>query len=62
MCNGTRVHRGGKRGEVVVQRGTTFLDDLLGGPVLDLVLVEQHVDVVVPGQGVARLLFLLLIE
>ena len=51
MCNGTRVHRGGKRGEVVVQRGTTFLDDLLGGLVLDLVLVEQHRNVVVPGQG-----------
>ena len=62
MCNGTRVHRGGKRGEVVVQRGTTFLDDLLDGLVLEHVLVEQHVDVVVPGQGVTRLLFLLLIE
>ena len=48
MCNGTRVHRGGKRGEVVVQRGTTFLDDLLDGLVLELVLVEQQVDVVVP--------------
>ena len=50
MCNGTRVHRGGKRGEVVVQRGTTFLDDLLDGLVLEHVLVEQHVDVVVPGR------------
>ena len=50
MCNGTRVHRGGKRGEVVVQRGTTFLDDLLDGLVLELVLVEQHADVVVPGR------------
>ena len=62
MCSGTRVHRGGKRGEVVVQRGATFLDDLLGGPVLDLVLVEQHVDVVVLGQGVTRPFFLLLTE
>ena len=51
MCNGTRVHRGGKRGEVVVQRGTTFLDDLLDGLVLEHVLVEQHVDVVVPGRA-----------
>ena len=24
MCNGTRVHRGGKRGEVVVQRYLIF--------------------------------------
>ena len=62
MCTGTRVHRGGKRGEVVVQRGTTFLDDLLGGLVLDLVLVEQHRNVVVPGQGVTRSLFLHLTE
>ena len=54
MCNGTRVHRGGKRGEVVVQRGTTFLDDLRNGLVLELVLVEQHLDVVVSGQGVTR--------
>ena len=51
---GTRVHRGRKRGEVVVQRHATFLDDLLGADelVLDLVLVEQHRNVVVPGQGV----------
>ena len=62
MCNGTRVHRGGKRGEVVVQRGTTFLDDLLDGLVLELVLVEQQVDVVVPGQGVIRPFFLLQTE
>ena len=64
MCNGTRVHRGGKRGEVVVQRGTTFLDDLLDGLVLEHVLVEleQRVDVVVPGQGVIRPFFLLLTE
>ena len=53
MCNGTRVHRGGKRGEVVVQRGTTFLDDLLDGLVLEQVLVEQHVDDVVPARIVS---------
>ena len=58
----TRVHRGRKRGEVVVQRGTTFLDDLLEGLVHDLVLVEQHCNVVVPGQGVTRSLFMLLTE
>ena len=34
----------------------------VGELVLDLVLVELHVDVVVPGQGVTRLLFLLLTE
>ena len=56
------MHRGGKHGEVVVQRGTTFLDDLLDGLVLELVLVEQQVDVVVPGQGVTRTFFLLLTD
>ena len=54
----------GKRAEVVVQRHPTILDVLLGVGelVLNLVLVELHVDVVVPGQGVTRLLFLLLTE
>ena len=51
----------GKRAEVVVQRHPTILDVLLGVGelvlgvgefVLDLVPVEQHLDVVVPGQGV----------
>ena len=44
----------GKRAEVVVQRHPAFLDVLLedGELVLDLVLVEQHLNVVVPGQGV----------
>ena len=54
----------GKRAEVVVQRHPTILDVLLGVGelVLGLVLVEQHRNVVVPGQGVTRLLFLLLTE
>ena len=49
---------------IVVQRHSTILEGVLGVGelVLDLVLVEQHVDVVVPGQGVTRLLFLLLTE
>ena len=49
---------------IVVQRHSTILEGVLGVGelVLDLVLVELHVDVVVPGQGVARLLFLLLTE
>ena len=44
----------GKRAEVVVQRHPTILDVLLGVGelVLNLVLVEQHLNVVVPGQGV----------
>ena len=44
----------GKRAEVVVQRHPTILDVLLGVGelVLGLVLVEQHRNVVVPGQGV----------
>ena len=44
----------GKRAEVVVQRHPAFLDVLLGVGelVLGLVLVEQHRNVVVPGQGV----------
>ena len=54
----------GKRAEVVVQRHPTILDVLLGVGelVLGLVLVEQHRNVVVPGQGVARSLFMLLTE
>ena len=50
----TRVHRGRKRGEVVVQRHATFLDGLLGvdGLDLDLVPVELHLNDVVLGQGV----------
>ena len=49
---------------IVVQRHSTILEGVLGVGelVLDLVLVELHVDVVVPGQGVTRLLFLLLTE
>jgi len=49
---------------IVVQRHSTILEDVLGVGelVLDLVLVELHVDVVVPGQGVTRLLFILLTE
>ena len=44
----------GKRAEVVVQRHPTDLDDLLGVGelVLDLVLVERHLNGVVLGQGV----------
>ena len=54
----------GKRAEVVVQRHPTILDVLLGVGelVLNLVLVEQHRNVVVPGQGVTRSLFLHLTE
>ena len=54
----------GKRAEVVVQRHPAFLDVLLGVGelVLGLVLVEQHRNVVVPGQGVTRSLFLHLTE
>ena len=54
----------GKRAEVVVQRHPTILDVLLGvgDLVLDLVLVEQHRNFVVPGQGVTRSLFLHLTE
>ena len=46
---------------IVVQRHSTILEGVLGVGelVLDLVLVELHVDVVVPG---TRLLFLLLTE
>ena len=44
----------GKRAEVVVQRHPTGLDDLLGVGelVLDLVLVERHLNGVVLGQSV----------
>ena len=54
----------GKRAEVVVQRHPTILDVLLGVGelVLGLILVEQHRNVVVPGQGVTRSLFLHLTE
>ena len=42
---------------IVVQRHSTILEGVLGVGelVLDLVLVEQHLNVVVPGQGVQRL-------
>ena len=64
MRNMARLLRGGKRVVIVVQRHSTILEGVLGVGelVLDLVLVEQHVDVVVPGQGVTRPFFLLLTE